>query len=67
MTLCVENNPSLDYAYQEDGLTWGMLNPAGITGQINYLLAIPSRLCHRKELLILTKVSQVKIHKRDLT
>ncbi len=34
MTLCVENNPSLDYAYQEDGLTWGMLNPAGITGQI---------------------------------
>ena len=34
MTLCVENNPSLDYAYQEDGLTWGMLNPAGISGQI---------------------------------
>lgn len=43
MTLCVENNPSLDYAYQEDGLTWGMLNPAGITGQIKLSACYPKQ------------------------
>lgn len=43
MTLCVENNPLVDYAYQKDELTWGVLNPAGITGQIKLSACYPKQ------------------------
>lgn len=43
MTFCVGNNIHLDYAYQQDVLTWDDLNPSGAAKQVKLAVCYPKQ------------------------